>query len=1069
MEQRTHKFAGRLWIFILSLFFIVQANAQNTMNIRGTVVDETGEPLIGVTIKVKSNEKSGVLTDVDGKFSISVSSSADILVFTYVGYSAVELKADPSKPMTIVMKEDSKFLDEVVVIGYQDVRRRDLTGSVGKANLDDMLKAPVPSFDQALAGRLAGVQVSSGEGMPGGTMNIVIRGNNSLTQENSPLYVIDGFPVEDPTVGASINPNDIESLDVLKDASATAIYGARGANGVIMITTKKGKVGAPQISYDFNAGVSWISNKIKMMDAYEFVRLQSEVYTASDMTGNFGYFQTYNGKTYTLDDYKNVPQYDWQDMIFQDAWQQSHNLSLTGGTADARYNASFSYFDQDGIVLRSNYNKIQGRLGFNVRKGKLNTNFSVNYNRSVSTGASPSQSSYSGMNNLFYSVWGYRPVTQPNMELSGLLNNIMDDGIEVLNDYRFNPIMDLQNSYRKNFITYLQFNGFAEYEFLKGLRLKVSGGYTTDNRRNETFNNSKTRYGYPGSTNGVNATLATSERMTWLNENTVSYNKTIDKKHNINAVAGITLQQSQYKYNSETMNQIPFESLGMAGMKQGQFGNSSSLRQEEALLSYLGRVSYNYASKYYFTGSMRADGSSKFDEDNRWGYFPSMSTAWSFSEESFFEPIKSVISGGKFRFGWGQTGNNRIGPYDRYALLDMLRATEGNYTTSSGIAHGVYPINNNVNSVGVVPRNLPNKNLKWETTSQTNVGLDLVFFNDRINMTADWYNKVTSDLLFFTELPLSSGYAGAMRNIGKVRNRGLEFTINTTNITTKDFKWSTNFNISFNRNKVMDLAEDVESKTTIATFDQNFNATPGYIAKVGLPIGMMYGYIYEGTYKLDEFDFVGGNYVLKPGISHYSSEVNTQPGYPKYRDINGDGVIDSSDRTIIGRGEPKHIGGFTNNFEYKGFDLSIFFQWSYGNDILNANRLMFENGFNKKKDLNQFASYADRWTFDNPNSDIPRVSNSSSNLVFSSRVIEDGSYLRLKTLALGYTLPAKMLKSLHISRARVYVSAQNLITFTNYSGYDPEVSIRNSALTPGLDFSAYPRSASFTFGLNLNF
>lgn len=1060
MEKRKHTFAGRLWILILSLFFIVQANAQNPLNVRGTVVDETGEPLIGVTIKVKGNEKSGVLTDIDGKFSITVSKSADILIFTYVGYSAVEMKADASKPMTLVMKEDSKFLDEVVVIGYQDVRRRDLTGSVGKANLNDMLKAPVPSFDQALAGRLAGVQVSSGEGMPGGTMNIVIRGNNSITQGNSPLYVIDGFPVEDPTVGASINPNDIESLDVLKDASATAIYGARGANGVIMITTKKGKVGAPQISYDFNAGVNRVSKRIKMMDAYEFVKLQSEIYTVADMAGSSGYFQTYEGKTYTLDDYKNVPQYDWQDMIFRDAWQQSHNLSLTGGTADARYNASLSYFDQDGIILHSNYNKMQGRLNFNVRKGKLNTNVSVNYNRSVSSGASPSQTASSGMNNLFYSVWGYRPVTQPNVELNSLLNNAMDNGVEVLNDYRFNPIMDLQNSYRKNFITYLQFNGFAEYEFIKGLRLKVSGGYTTDNRRNETFNNSKTRYGYPGSTSGVNATLGTSEKMTWLNENTVSYNTVIDKTHTINAVGGVTLQESQYNYNSQSMNHIPFESLGMAGMKQGQFGSSSSIKQEDALLSYLGRVSYNYASKYYFTGSMRTDGSSKFDERNRWGYFPSMSAAWSYSEESFFDGLKAVISSGKFRFGWGQTGNNRIGPYARYALLDMPRL---------GVAHGVYPINNNVNSVGVIPSNLPNKDLKWEVTSMTNIGLDLVLLKDRIDITTDWYDKVTSDLLFFTELPLSSGYSGATRNIGKVRNRGLEFTINTTNISTKDFKWTTNFNISFNRNKVLNLAEDIESKTTIASFDQNFNATPSYIAKVGLPIGMMYGYIYEGTYKLDDFDFVGGNYILKPGIPRYTSEVSPQPGYPKYRDINGDGMIDSNDRTIIGRGEPKHIGGFTNNFEYKGFDLSVFFQWSYGNDILNANRLMFENGFNKKKDLNQFASYADRWTFDNPNSDIPRVSQSASNLLFSSRVIEDGSYLRLKTLSLGYTLTSKALKSLHINRIRVYASVQNLITFTNYSGYDPEVSVRHSALTPGLDFSAYPRARSFTFGLNLNF
>lgn len=1054
---------------LLFLFIFSTSTLSAQVLITGQVVDEKGETLIGVTIKVKNDEKKGTVTDIDGKFSISVAKKTDILMFSYVGYTPLEKQVTPAKPMSIAMVEDSKFLDEVVVIGYQNIRRRDLTGSVAKANLDDMLKAPVPSFDQALAGRLAGVQVSSSEGTPGGTMNIVIRGNNSITQENSPLYVIDGFPVEDPTVSASINPNDIESIDVLKDASATAIYGARGANGVIMITTKKGKVGAPQINYDFSAGVQWLSNKIKMMDAYEFVKLQSEIYTAAEMSGNFGYYQTYEGHTYSLEDYRNVPQYDWQDKIFRDAWQQSHNLSVTGGTTEARYNASLSYFDQNGIVLRSNYNKMQGRLGFNVRKKKLNTNLSVNYNRSVTTGASPSQNSYSGMNNLFYSVWGYRPVTQPSTPLSSLLDNIRDEGIETVNDYRFNPIMSLQNDYRKNYITYLQFNGFAEYEIINNLRLKISGGYTTDNRRGETFNNSKTRYGYPGSTSGVNATLTTSEKATWLNENTISYSKTFNKKHNINGVAGITAQESLYKYNSVSTIQIPYESLGMAGMDQGTPSIIDAVIQSESLLSYLGRFNYDYASKYYLTASFRADGSSKFDKSNRWGYFPSMSAAWTFTEESFLKDKKTILDSGKFRFGWGQTGNNRIGAYDRFARLDMLFATSGNYTTPNGVSHGVYPVGNNVNSVGVVPISLPNKGLKWETTSQTNAGIDLVFLKDRINFTADWYDKTTSDLLFFTELPLSSGYGGAMRNIGKVRNRGWEFTINTMNVNTKDFKWSSNFNIAFNTNKVLNLAENVESKTTIATFDQNFNSTPSYIAKVGMPIGMMYGYLYDGTYKLEEFDYVGGNYILKPGIANYSSEANTQPGYPKYRDINGDGLIDSNDRTIIGRGDPKHIGGFTNNFEYKGFDLSVFLQWSYGNDILNANRLMFENGFNKKKDLNQFASYANRWTFDNPNSDIPRVSSSSSNLVMSSRIVEDGSYLRIKTIALGYTIPAKLLKKLQISKARVYVSAQNLYTFTNYSGYDPEVSIKNNALTPGLDFSAYPRSASFNFGLNLSF
>lgn len=1066
--MKRRRFLRETLLVFLLLFTGGVVRAQNP--VKGTVTDEKGDALIGVAVFVKENATKGTTTDSDGNFMLPGMKPGDVLVFSYLGYETAEHSVPPAgQTMTVQLREDSKYMDEVVVIGYQEVRRRDLTGSVGKANIQDMMKAPVPNFDQALAGRLAGVQVSSSEGMPGSTMNIVIRGNNSITQANSPLYVIDGFPVEDPTVAASINPGDIESIDVLKDASATAIYGARGANGVVMITTKKGKTGALQISYDHNSGVQRISRKIPMMGAYEFVRLQSEVYTAADMTGSSGYFQTYEGKTYTLEDYRDVPQYDWQDRIFRVAGQQSHNLSLTGGSEDTRYNASFSYYDQDGIVIRSNYNKMQGRLGLNLKRNKLTVNASVNYSRSVSSGASPSQNQYSGMNNLFYSVWGYRPVTQPNFPLSRLLENILDDGIEILNDYRFNPILSLQNEYNKNFITYIQFNGFAEYELAPGLKLKVLGGYVTDGRRGEIFNNSKTRYGYPGSNNGVNATLNTSEKRSWLNENTLSYYKTFAGKHTLSAVAGFTMQEDVYKVNNLSMNHIPYESLGMAGMKQGTFNSTYSSISESAMISYLGRVNYNYASKYYLTGSFRADGSSKFSPQNRWGYFPSMSAAWTFSEERFLAFLKPVVTSAKLRGGWGETGNNRIGAYDRFALLDMLKATQGNYTTPSGVAHGVYPVGGNVTSVGVVPISLANDDLKWETTIQSNVGLDLLFIKDRINVTADWYRKITSDLLFFTEIPVSSGYGGAMCNIGKVKNEGFEFTINTVNVNTRRFKWTTNFNIAFNRNSVLHLAEGIGAMTTIATFDQNFNSTPSYIAKIGLPIGMMYGYLYEGTYKLDDFDYVGGNYILKAGIPYYSAEANTQPGYPKYRDTNGDGIIDAGDRAIIGRGDPLHTGGFTNNFTFGNFDLSIFLQWSYGNDILNANRLMFESSFNKKKDVNQFASYANRWTFDNPDSDIPRVSVSSSNMLISSRVVEDGSYLRIKTVSLGYTIPPHLLKRIGINSARLYVSAQNLYTFTNYSGYDPEVSIKNNGITPGLDYSAYPRAMSLNVGLNLSF
>ncbi len=1034
-------------------------------NITGTIFDEYGETLPGVNITIKGLER-GTISDFDGHFDITVPDMSSILIFSYLGYETQELKAD-NNPMRITMRESAQALEEFIVIGYQDVRKKDLTGAVSKANLDDMLKAPVASFDQALAGRIAGVNVSSSEGTPGALMNIVIRGNNSVTQDNTPLYIIDGFPVEDPAAASSINPNDIESIDVLKDASAAAIYGSRGANGVIIITTKKGTIGKPLITYDGFFGVQSISHKIPLMNAYEFVRLQSEIFTPAEMTGEGGYFKTYNEKTYTLEDYRNIPQYDWQDMIFRDAWQQSHSVSIVGGNEGVRYNASFSYFDQDGIVLGSNYNRVQGRLGTTIQKNKLSINVTANYSRTNKTGSSPSESSYSGMNNLFYSVWGYRPVTEPGVPLSSLIDSAYDESVEQTNDYRFNPIMSLNNEHRKNITGYLQGNGYLEYEFIKGLKLKVSGGYTIDNRRNETFNNSKTRYGSPISTDKVNATLATSERRTWLNENVLTYQTVINREHSFNGLVGVTAQGSTYEFYSMKTTNIPNESLGMAGMNEGTPNLILSTQADWSILSYLARLNYNYKSKYYLTASFRADGSSKFSKANRFGYFPSASLAWNFTEENFMIPVRPVLNEGKVRLSWGTTGNNRIGEYDTYTQYALLQAAEGNYSGINDIAHGIYPFENNVGNVGVVPYNLKNKNLKWETTSQTNLGVDLSFLKGRIDLTVDLYHKVTSDLLLRAAIPYSTGYGSATKNIGKTRNQGIEITLNTTNIQTREFRWTTNFNIAFNQNRVLELAEDQLTMLTNAHFDQNFSSS-NYIAKIGYPIGMMYGYIYEGTYKVEEFDFDGTNYTLKPGIPALSSENNTQPGYPKYADLNNDGVIDANDQTFIGRGDPIHIGGFTNNFEYKGFDLSIFFQWSFGNDILNANRLMFESGYNKRKNLNKFASYADRWTFDNQNSNIP-VATTTGTEVFSTRIIEDGSFLRLKNVSLGYTLKKEWIKSLGLTSLRVYVSGQNLYTWTKYTGYDPEVSVRNSALTPGLDFSSYPRARSFNMGINISF
>lgn len=1064
-EFRTILWRRGLSMMLFVLFSVTVAMAQ--VLVRGTVVDQTGESVIGASIQVKGTTQ-GTITDIDGKFSLGVPDKKSVIVVSFIGYATKELQVDTSKPMSIVLEEDTKVLDEVVVVGYQEVRKKDLTGSVAKADMNELLNTPVGSFDQTLGGRIAGVNVSSSEGTPGGTMNIVIRGNNSLTQDNSPLYVIDGFPVEDAAIASTINPSDIESLDILKDASATAIYGARGANGVVIITTKKGKVGKAQITYDGSVTMHHVTRTIPMMDAYEFVKLQAETYPASIANSTGGYLMEYQGKQWTLDDYRDIFQYDWQDEILRTALQHNHNIRLTGGTEGVRYNASVSYYNQDGILLNSGYERFQARANTVIKRDKLDINLTTNYSRSIQTGSTPSETSYSGMNNLFYSVWGYRPVTYPNKSMESLLNDVMDEAIDSSNDYRFNPIRSLKEEYRKYYINNLQLNGYVSYEFIKGLKLKVSGGYTYDARKNDQFNNSNTRYGGPTSTDKVNAQIIRNERLTWLNENTLTYQTNIKKKHFFNSLVGITFQNSDYEYYSLKSTHIPNESLGMAGMADGTLSSSSSLKSSWSMMSYLARLNYNYKSKYYATASFRADGSSKFSKKHRYGYFPSGSLAWNFMEEEFMAPIKKVVGAGKLRVSWGLTGNNRIGEYDYYALLQMLKEKQGDYISNGSIPSGVYPFDNDMSSVGMVPVSLPNEGLKWETTEQWNVGLDLSFFNERLNFTADVYRKTTRDLLLEASLPLVSGYYSATKNIGKVRNDGLELSLSTVNVQTKDFTWTSDFNIAFNKNEVLELAENQLSLTTAARFDQNYNSQPSYIAKVGLPMGMMYGYIYEGTYKYDDFVKSGNSYTLKDNVPYFSSEANTQPGMPKYKDVNGDGIIDTNDRTIIGRGLPIHTGGFTNSFTYKGFDLSVFFQWSYGNDIMNANRLFFENA-GGKKDLNQFASYANRWTPENPESDIPAATKSASNNVISSRIIEDGSYLRLKTVTLGYTFPKTLIAKAKLSNARVYVAAQNLWTWTSYSGYDPEVSVRNSALTPGLDFSSYPRAFTLSFGVNLGF
>lgn len=1037
------------WACVLGLLsFGLVCHAQ--IRVTGTIIDSAGESMPGVNITVK-DKGAGTISNIDGKFAITVPTRKDVLVVSFIGYRTQEITVGNQKTFQIVLKEEAQSLSEVVIsAGYTEVKRRDFTGASGKANLGDMMKAPVASFDQALAGRIAGVQVSSNEGTPGSSFNIVVRGNNSLTQDNSPLYVIDGFPVEDANA-AAINPADIESLDVLKDAAATAIYGARGANGVVIITTKKGQAGKATVTYNGSFSVQKLTKKLELMDSYEFVKLQQEMRTVDEMNRTWFSPTMVDGVEVQrdLEYWRTVPCYDWQDEIFRTAHTQNHYASLTGGNAGTRYSASLSYLNQEGIILNSDFERYQGRVSLDQKlSDKFKMNLNANYSRSITNGTSPSGTTSAVSNALMYSVWGYRPVTWDDTDLR---NELYDPVVNTANDYRFNPLLSSREEYRRSIGDDLSANTFVEYSIIKGLKAKVSGGFRLRKSTNEQFNNSKTRYGNPSRSEGVNASMSTSEKRAWLNENTLTYSKTFNKKHNMTALAGITFQGDYSKSYSMKVNQITNEDLGMSGMDEGTPTTVSSALSESKLMSYLGRVTYNYDSKYYLTGTFRADGSSKFPKANRWGYFPSISAAWNFNRETFLKGAH-WLSNGKLRLSWGTTGNNRVSDFASYAQLYSNVDTEYSF--------------GNAYAPGYIYGALPNKNLKWETTEQYNIGLDLGLFEDRINLIFDLYHKTTRDLLLHADLPYTSGFAKAYKNIGKMQNRGLEITLETLNIKNRQFSWSTNFNISFNQGKIKGLNEGQEALLSSVSFD---TTTPIYIAQINKPAGLIYGFVYDGTYKYDDFDKdASGKYTLKPTVVNNGGERSAiQPGTAKYKDINHDGVINDDDRTVIGRGHPIHTGGFTNNFTYKDFDLSIFFQWSYGNDIVNSNRNIFENG-EPKKDTNMFASYANRWTPDNPDSDIPAVRGQGPS-VLSSRVIEDGSYLRLKMVSLGYNIPKSLLRKCSLSSARVYVSGENLWTWTSYSGYDPEVSVRHSALTPGYDYSAYPRAYNFSIGLNIGF
>lgn len=1051
----------RTLLLVVSLTIAMESFAQTA--IVGRVVDTSDNPLIGVTVIIKGTNK-GTSTDLDGNYSITVGKE-QTLTFSYLGYTSVEELVGSRTVINVKMAEEATTISsvEVVSVGYGTVARRDLTGSVAKVDMESMMKQTVTTFDQALAGRVAGVVVSTSDGALGQEANIIIRGNNSLTQSSAPLYIVDGFPMES-SMASTINPNDIESTDILKDASATAIYGARGANGVVVITTKSGMEGAPKVNFNASWTISQISNKIDLMDPYEFVELQSEMCTISNSTNPyFAYENPETGLPTTLEDYRGLEGNDKQDEIYRTSFTQNYHVALSGGKDGMRYNASFSALDQDGIIERSNFQRYQGKFNFTLPlfKKKLVLNMNANYSRAITNGITPTdaQQSSSSSGWLIYSTWGYRPIRPIGSNQEDIDTELTDSEVAGNNDYRFNPAITVREEYRKTIVDYLSANAALTWTIIPDLKLKVTGGYVLNKRKREEFNNSSTYTGNPNSPSGkgVNGAIYWTDQSTWLNENTLTYKRRFGRSHNVDFLGGLTFQGQKQSYDGVSATQLTNETLGLAGLHTGNYQVVTPWRRNWTMMSFLFRANYNFRYKYYFTVSFRADGSSKFPEHNRFGYFPSAGASWNFNRENLFKDQK-WLSNGKIRASWGRTGNNRTStPYDFYAQI----------TTTPGSSNSFDYVFGGENVSGYYTSNMANDRLMWETTTQYDIGLDLGFFEDRIRFTADWYLKDTDDLLLNATMPNSSGYNTAMVNIGKIRNTGWEFSLETVNVKSRNFQWTTSFNIAFNTNEIraLNTGENTLMPNPL-TWDNKFNQQYPYISQVGKPTGLMYGFIYEGTYKNEDFNEAG---QLRDGIPFMQEYTRDQikPGDAKYMDINGDGIITDDDRTIIGCGQPLHTGGFGNNLTWKNFDLNFFFTWSYGNDVLNANRLIFESG--SSRELNQLSSYVNRFNAEtNPTSDIPRAY-ANGTMVYSSRVVEDASYLRLRSISLGYNLPSRALRKIHLSAMRIYLTVDNVWTITGYSGPDPEVSTRNSVLTPGFDWSAYPRAIGFTAGVNITF
>ena len=1031
--------------------------AYQQKKVEGTIIDATsGEPLTGVNIIVEGTN-IGVVSDASGKYSIDVFAKNSIITFSYIGYNTEKVTISGQSIIDVKLIPVITKLDEIVVVGYGTQKKTDLTGSVASVSSENLKERAVTNFGEALIGQVAGVQIQQINGAPGGEgLSVRVRGTGSITQSSEPLYVVDGYPMEGGAFRI-LNPSDIESMQILKDASSTAIYGSRGANGVVIINTKKGKSGTPSINFNVFSGIQQREKTIKMMNRDQYAEwfidgrnqawldapvisgdLNKTPHSITDPNSRRSLYPSANtqynipdgtgGSLYNFLDPASVakmPDNNWQDILFRNARIQQYELSLSGGSDKTQYTFSASYMQQEGIAINTDYNRFNFRTSLS---SKINERVQVGINLNAYYGKSNEQANGKDSPIMYaLNLPPIYPLNNPDGSYGSMVRNP-----EILAGDVANPIGIAEKIYNNRRLNGWMGSLFAEWEIVNNLKYKISinGGFqgSQQDRYQPSFvdlDGSKA----PRPAQGNNENWSDID---WVIEQTLTYQKTFAQKHSLTAMAGYTTQKHTYDHSYGESRGFPNDNI--LTLNAGTMYQLTSDKSEYSMISYLSRINYAYDNKYLITATIRSDGSSRFGNNNKWGAFPSASIGWRISQEEFmknFAPVNDL----KIRASYGIAGNNRIGNYSSIGLLST----------------GFYPAGDALQNT-VNPSTMPNENLGWEKTKQLNLGVDLGLFKNRIRLEADFYESKSLELLLNVPIPNITGYSSQMQNVGKVQNKGMEFQLSTKNLVRK-FKWSSDFNISFNQNKVIEVGPDGRP-----IYGSAPNANNAFITKPGYPIASFYGYVYEGVFK------------DKEELDKYPHLPSDKIGDGRYLDVNGDGKMDQNDKDIIGDNTPRFTAGFSNNFSYNNFTLGMQFTGSYGAKLFSFFKRMvgIYHG-----DRNALIEQLGHWKSpEDPGDGIhfrPTRTPSGWQRDPSSAWVTDASYLRLRNLTMAYDFNQKLIQNLKMKALRLYVTGQNLFTLTDYPGYDPETSSEGNGLAKGGDYLGYPAARSVIFGINVTF